>query len=237
MIPCFAINDIKTPKGYMLRGLWFGPKKPQQLIIWVHGLSSSAFSMLHLVGEIADKDTAVLTFNNRGTEKIADIKKIVGKKAKWVRAGAAHEVFTECVDDIQGAINYARRKSIKNIYLAGHSTGCQKSVYWASKKGGGKGVKGIILLAPVSDHAAALKFDRNGQLARLTKLARKLVAEGKKHQLMPSMLSDDSLNDAQRFLSLNTAYSVETTFPYEQKGKRPRVLQAVKKPMLVIWAA
>ena len=98
-------------------------------------------------------------------------------------------------------------------------------------------MKGIILLAPVSDHAAAIKFDRAGQLARLTKLARKLVAEGRKHQLMPSMLSDGSLNDAQRFLSLNTPNSIETTFPYEQKGKRPRVLQAAKKPILVVWAA
>jgi len=236
MKACFAVDDIKTPKGFLLRGLWFGPKKPEQLIIWVHGLSSSAFSMLHVVGELADSTTAVMTFNNRGAEKVIDVRK-EGKKAKSLRAGSAHEVFTQCVDDIEGAINYARRKGIKNIYLAGHSTGCQKSVYWASKKSGGRGVKGIILLAPVSDYAAAVKFDRGGELARLTKLARKLVREGKKHQLMPSVLSDGSLNDAQRFLSLNTPDSIETTFPYEQKGKRPRVLQAVKKPVLVLWAA
>ncbi len=236
MTPCFAIDDIKTPQGYILRGLWFGPKKPKRIVVWVHGLSSSAFSMLHVVEQIADKQTAVLTFNNRGAEKISDLKKVVGKKVKWLRAGSAHEVFTECADDIQGAINYAHRKGVTSMYLAGHSTGCQKSVYWASKKKGGGGVKGIILLAPVSDYAAAIKFDRNGQLASLTKVARKLVREGKKHKLMPSVLSDGSLNDAQRFLSLNTPDSVETIFPYEQKGKQARMLQKVKRPILVLWA-
>ena len=236
MKACFAVEDITTPKGFVLRGLWFGPKKPKRLVIWVHGLSSSAFSMLHVVGEVADNNTAVMTFNNRGAERIIDVRK-AKKNTKSLRAGSAHEVFTECVDDIEGAINYARKKREKNIYLAGHSTGCQKSVYWASKKSGGRGVKGIILLAPVSDHAAAVKFDQNGQLAKLTTRARKLVREGKGHELIPAFLSDGSLSDAQRFLSLNTPDSVETLFPYEQKGRRPRLLQAVKRPILVIWAA
>lgn len=236
MIPCFAIDDIITPKKFVLRGLWFGPKKPKCMIVWVHGLSSSAFSMMHVVGKIADNQTAVLTFNNRGFEKVADVKRIVGRKAKWVRAGATHEVFTDCADDIQGTINYARRTGVKNIYLAGHSTGCQKSIYWAYKKKS-RGVKGIILLAPVSDYAAALKNDRNGKLSHLTNIARRLVRSGKEHQLMSaSILNDGSLNDAQRFLSLNTPNSIEAIFPYEQKEKRPRLLHTVKKPLLVLWA-
>src|SRR5205807_10060866 len=65
--------------------------------------------------------SAVLTFNNRGFENVTDVKRVIGKKAKWIRAGSAHEVFTESDDDIQGAVNYAKKHS-KNIYLAGHST-------------------------------------------------------------------------------------------------------------------
>ena len=30
--------------------------------------------------------------------------------------GEAHEVFTDCVDDIQGAVNLAKQKGAKEIY-------------------------------------------------------------------------------------------------------------------------
>jgi len=190
--------------------------------------------MLHVVGELADTETAVLTFNNRGHDVIANVNTTKGKQK---RAGAAHEVFTECVDDIQGAIDYANSQGVKEIHIAGHSTGCQKSVYWAAKTEGGKGVKGIILLSPVSDYAAAQKNDKDGRLQERTDIARNLVRLGKKHQLMPADIpADGSLTDAQRFLSLNTPDSAETVFPYEQLGKKPRTLQKVTKPILVLWA-
>jgi len=230
MTPCFAV-EFETPNTFILRGLWFGPAKPRHLVVWVHGLGSSAFGMHRAVRSIAGKRTAVLTFNNRGHDVVSKLRR--GKRS--ILGGTAHEKFTDCIDDIQGAINFVRRQGIKNVYLAGHSTGCQKSIYWAAQKKG-RGVKGIILLAPVSDYAAALKYDREGKLARLTKTARQLVRSGKKHALMPeSILNDGSLNDAQRFLSLNTPDSAETVFPYEQNGKRPRTLQRVKKPILVLW--
>lgn len=235
MTQCHIV-DFKTPQGYLLRGLWFGPKKPKSVVVWVHGLGGSVFSMHNVIQRVAQSQTAVLTFNNRGHDLVSQISKKTRGKKKRILAGAAHEVFTDCVDDIQGAVNFARKQGVKNMYLAGHSTGCQKSIYWGSKTGC-RGVKGIILLAPVSDHAAALAADRNGKLARLIKVARGLVKAGKKHTPMPaSILNDGSQCDAQRFLSLNTPDSVETIFPYEQKSKHPRALQAVKNPILVLWA-
>ena len=235
MTPCFAIDDITTPKGYSLRGLWFGPKKPRRLIIWVHGLSSSTFSMLHVVRELADGKTAVLTFNNRGAEKIIDVRK-EGKKAKSLRAGSAHEVFTECVDDIQGAINFARKNGVKKIYLAGHSTGCQKSIYWAYVKKG-IGIKGIILLAPVSDYAGALaKYGKN-KLEKAAAYARRLVKRGKPDELLPRSVWSEELNDAQRFLSLYTPDSIEEIFSYAQPKKNPRVFKSVSTPILAMLAA
>src|SRR3989344_2497057 len=148
MQPCHVV-EIVTPKRYILNGLWFGPRKAKNLIIFIHGLTASAFSMKRMVAALLGKDTAVMTFNNRGFEKITEIKRRRGRKTEWVRAGATHEIFTECADDIQGAVNVARRAGAKRIYLAGHSTGCQKAVYWASKSGG-RGVKGIILFGPLS---------------------------------------------------------------------------------------
>jgi alpha-beta hydrolase superfamily lysophospholipase len=227
--------EIETPKKYLLNGVWFGPKKPKRVVIWIHGLTGSLFSTKDLRDSILKADIAILSFNNRGFGKVNTIKRKVGGKLKSVLGGSAHEVFTDCVDDIQGAVNFCRKAAVKEIYLAGHSTGCQKAVYWASKKG--KNVEGIILLSPVSDHAAAAKDYTKSKLIKAVKHAQKLVRAGKKHELMPKhLLTHWSFDDAQRFLSLYTPDSKETIFPYEQKGKIPRTLRLVKIPTLVLWA-
>jgi alpha-beta hydrolase superfamily lysophospholipase len=234
MVPCFAIDDIITPKKFVLRGLWFGPKKPKRVVVWVHGLGSSAFTKIAIIEQLVDRETAVLAFNNRGFDRVADIKRIVGKRSKWITVGAAHEKYTDCVDDIQGAINFVKKQGIRNIFLAGHSTGCQKSMYWASKQG--RGIRGIILLAPVSDYAGALANHGKAKLARVTKVARALVRTGKPHELLPKSLWGEELNDAQRFLSLYTPDSVEEIFSYVQSKKNPRILKSVRIPTFVIWA-
>jgi pimeloyl-ACP methyl ester carboxylesterase len=236
MKPAFVI-EIVTPKGLKLDGLWLGPKKAKRVIIFVHGLTSNAFNT-RLASAWVDAQTAVITFNNRGHDVMAGIKKMrPGKKGyRRVPGGVAHEVFTECIDDIAGAVRFARRAGAKEIYLAGHSTGCQKSVYYAYKKRG-SGVKGIILLAPVSDYAAALHMPGKSKIAHVTKAARALVARGKKHDLLllPPGLWHEVL-DAQRFLSLYTPDSTEEIFSYSQPQKVPRVFKSVRVPLLVVWA-
>ncbi|MBI2612752.1 alpha/beta fold hydrolase [Candidatus Kaiserbacteria bacterium] len=234
MLSCYVV-EITTPKKYLLNGLWFGPKKPKNAIIFIHGLTASAFSMKRMVAALINKDTAVMTFNNRGFEKITEIKRKRGRKTEWVLAGATHEVFAECADDIQGAVNFARRVGAKSIYLAGHSTGCQKAFYWASRKGT-RGAKGIILFGPLSDYAIAIEQDRGGKLARSVAYAKKLVHAGKPRTLMPEHLGMWFPCDAQRFLSLHTPDSAEEVFPYGQRNKKPRVLASVSIPTLALLA-
>src|SRR3989344_3289855 len=103
MTPCFAI-EIVTPKKVRLKGLWLGPKKTKRVIVWVHGIGSSMFSKLYTPEKLADSKTAVLVFNNRGHDKVS---RIASTNETHIGAtelgGGASEVFTECVDDIQGA--------------------------------------------------------------------------------------------------------------------------------------
>ena len=234
------VVEIVTPKKFLLNGLWFGSSKAKRTIVWVHGLGGSIFSKLKIADELVDGSTAVLVFNNRGHDTITKVG-TTGKKR--IRGGASHEKFTDCADDIQGAINFARRRGIKNIFLVGHSTGCQKSIYWAVKGGKGgngrkgkKGVKGIILLAPVSDWAAEMKLKGNRILARAASAARALIRRGEPHQLLPTEIWDTPI-DAQRFISLYTPNSAEEIFSYAQPRKYPRTLKLVRIPVLVLWAA
>lgn len=235
MRPCIVV-EIITPKKVLLNGLWFGPKKPKRAIIFIHGLTGSAFSMRRVVDTLVDASTAVMTFNNRGFEQVAEIAKIAGKEHEYVRAGAGHEVFTDCADDIQGAVNCAKKMGVKEIYLAGHSTGCQKALYWASKNTKERAVKGILLFGPLSDYAGAVAEDKNGKLARSVAYAKKLVRTGKPHELMPKDLGPWFVCDAQRFLSLYTPDSIEEIFPYAQPERDPKILRSVRVPTLVLLA-
>ncbi|MBI5470035.1 alpha/beta fold hydrolase [Candidatus Kaiserbacteria bacterium] len=232
-MPC-RIVEITTQKKFELFGLWYGAKKPKKVFIFVHGLTSSVFGGVarNIMPALVDKKTAVLTFNNRG---YGIVNRISGKKS--LLAGAAHEVFTDSVDDIGGAVLFAKKSGAKEVYLVGHSTGCQKIVYYAAKVGKASKVNGLVLLAPVSDHAAALKEDKKGNLPKALKIARAMVKAGKKHELMPrGSLTKWSIDDAQRFLSLYSPDSAETIFPYEQSRKIPRTLRSLKVPSLVVWA-
>lgn len=233
MRPAYVV-EITTPKKYQLRGLWFGPKKPKRIVVWVHGLGGTAFSMRSVIDAVVDAKTAVLAFNNRGHGVLSKISS-AKKKGKSLDGGAAQENFVDCVDDIQGAINFVKRQGEKHVYLAGHSTGCQKSTYWAYKTDGGRRVKGIILLAPISDWAAETKRKGKKRIAHTAAAARALISRGKKHSLLPEGLWHEVL-DAQRFLSLYTPDSPEEIFSYAQPQKNPRVLKSVTVPILTLWA-
>ncbi len=235
------VVEIVTPKKFTLNGLWFGPQKPKTLYIYVHGLSGSVFGEAEkrFMNVFVDSRTAVLLFNNRGHDVIS---KLYGdaprtkKGYKRILAGAAHEKFKDCVDDIDGAINVAVKSGVKNIVLIGHSTGCQKSVYWAARtKATVRRVKAIVLLAPVSDREAILKAMTKEEIARALKVARSLARRGRGSELMPSAVWPYT-EDAQRVLSRVERDSAEEIFTYAEKKKRPRTLMSVRIPLLVLWA-
>jgi pimeloyl-ACP methyl ester carboxylesterase len=238
MSPQCRVIKIVTPRRYVLNGLWFGSRHPQKALIFVHGLTATAFSNHEFLVPLADDQTAVITFSNRGHDKIAKVKKLDQRKKKGYSSqliGEAHEVFTDCVDDLQGAVNFLREQGIAQIFLVGHSTGCQKSVYYLSRPGKQQFVDGMILLCPISDYAAALKFDSHEQLSAAEKAARRLSSAGRPHQLLPLDLWP-AFHDAQRFLSLYTPDSPEEIFSYAQPEKSPKTLTKLKIPTLIVFA-
>ena len=230
--------QIVTPKHYMLNGLWFGGSRPKTGIVFVHGLSSTAFAHHDFLVPLASKNTAVLFFSNRGHDKMSSIIKIDKKLKKGYRrepGGEAQEKFTDCADDIAGAVNLLRKSGAKKIYLVGHSTGSQKIAYYLAQDKNQKKIAGAALLSPMSDYASTKKFTPRAKLARAQKFAKMLVTKKKPHELLPANIWPDLL-DAQRFLSLYTPESKEEIFGYAQPKKKPRTLQKIRIPLLVVLA-
>ena len=224
------VVEIETPKKVLLNGLWFGSKKPKRVVIWVHGLGSSAFSKLGIIENLIDRKTAALTFNNRGHDTVSRTR---SAKGKGTYGGAAFERFEDCVDDIQGTVNFARKSGAKEIYVAGHSTGCQKAAYWAYKKG--KGAKGIILLAPISDYASVIMKYGLPKIRYMQAQAKAMLKSGRENEFVRAKFWDDAPATPHRFLSLYTPDSVEQSiFSYFEPARRAKVLSALRLPMLVI---
>jgi pimeloyl-ACP methyl ester carboxylesterase len=222
-----------TPKKIQLHGVWLGDKKAKTVFVFLHGLGGSLFSRSPLLELLAaQKDTAVFTFNNRGFGLINSFKRKKSKdETEYYLAGMAHEKFGECLDDIDGALSYARQRGAKEIFLLGHSTGCQKIIYYLAKKNRAK-VRGAILLAPVSDYSTINLKDK--QYQRALKKAQQLRQAGKSESLLPTNLWPHAIS-AQRFLSLYTPSSEEEIFTYAS-SRRPVLLQKVTKPILAILA-
>lgn len=224
------VVQIVTPKKVLLDGLWLGPAKPKRAVVFVHGLGSTLFKKLPLARELVDTRTGVLVFNNRGHDKVAGLSR---KSGTSLLAGSAYEKFTDCADDIQGAVNFARRQGAKSIFLVGHSTGCQKSIYWASKKG--RGVRGIALLAPIGDRSAEVHLQGKKKLDSLVARARSLVRHGKSRELV-GVGSWAHMYSGQRFLSLFAGTGPEELFPYADERRTPRVLRSIRTPILAVLA-
>ncbi|MDO8260191.1 MAG: hypothetical protein Q7T50_01680, partial [Candidatus Magasanikbacteria bacterium] len=111
------IIKILTPKKLLLNGIIFGPEKPTNIYIFVHGLAGNIFGHLELYENLVNKDSAVLSFNNRGSGIVSGFKKLKtkGKKGyEYLTAGMAQEKFTDSYDDIEGAVQEARKTGAKN---------------------------------------------------------------------------------------------------------------------------
>lgn len=225
MIPVF-LSKIKTRDGLILEGIHIKPKrKSKTALIWLHGLSSRFSSGQTLIKELSSacqkQSVGYFKFNNRGHD-------IVSRGNKNF-IGAGFEKFRDCIFDIRAFIRLAKKLGYKNIILAGHSTGANKALYYIYKTGG-RTVKKLILLGPISDIAAETQKIGQRKLSTGIQIAEKLKG---KNQLALIPI-DFGIYTATRFLSLCKPGSPEDVFPYYNPKARWKELKSVKIPVAVI---
>lgn len=227
----FQSKDKLTHNAILL-----GNTKSKKAYIFLHGLSGDMFSRYDLNEKLAKKSRMLLSFNNRGQGIINKFKKEDSKSKKGYKSellGSSFEKFTDCKYDIQGAVDYLKSIGVKDIYLVGHSTGCQKSIYYLAKSND-KTVKGAVLLAPISDYSSTINSVDPDMYNRALKEALKMKANNQDNELLPVNMWY-RLISAQRFLSLYTPNSAEEIFSYGSK-RPPTLLKKVNKKLLVFLA-
>ena len=137
---------INSIDGLEEVGILYTPNyKTEKIVVHVHGLNGNFYEnrFLDVLSKTyTDKNYAFLTFNNRGKDYITEMNK--GNDIAII--GGCLERFKDCLLDIEGVINWVKEKGYKEIILEGHGYGCNKVLYYYSKKKD-QSIKKIVLLA------------------------------------------------------------------------------------------
>lgn len=210
-------RGLKRP----LDGFWArGPRRAGRVAIFVHGMHSnfyrSAFKKAVMrLWPAAGID--VLSFNNRGYEQ-----------------ETAKEVFEACRHDLDAAIAFTREQGYRRIVLVGHSTGCQKIVYYEHLRRP-PDVEALVLAAPGDDLAIARRT-LGAQLEQAVGRARRMIREGRGDR--PLIIGKRAVFmgfTARRFLSIADVRRIEARL-FDFDGPMLELRQ-IRKPVLVLLPA
>ena len=167
-----------------------GPRRGAPLLVFVHGMGSNFYRSAlkkEFLQCAPEHGFAVLSYNNRGAER-----------------GTEDEPFSACLADLDAAVAFARRQGHRRLFFIGHSTGCQKIVFWQSRRRA-RAVAGLALLAPADDYAITRQA-LGRQFDRKVAWARNMVAAGKGTALIQALYERFT---AARFLSIANPRAIE----------------------------
>ena len=222
--------------GLMLYAMLSSPdNKATKAILHIHGLGGSFYgsnSIPEISSEAKRAKIGFMSILTRGSYIVESFR--YRSKSKELLAGSALERFEDSVYDIDGAIGLLRRMGFKKIFLEGHSTGCQKILYYMNSKKAknSKAVAAIALISPVDDYSYDLSVMGKEGFSKLARIARR--AKGKKLLISTQGTGHiDQFIGPERFLSTANLANPEAKALYY--GGKLGYVGGIKKPMLVAF--
>ena len=144
----FLTNDGVRLNGFLMEG-----GRTKASAIYIHGMGSNFYTYPpYALAKYFDlAGFATFTINTRGHEPVTGLTRLKnGKKVRFV-GGTDYEIFEDSWRDIEGAIKVLEKRGFRRFILVGHSTGCQKALYYQYKTKDRR-VIGLVLLGPADDY-------------------------------------------------------------------------------------
>ncbi len=140
--------------GLVLHGFLVEGRVKKGCIVYVHGMSSNFYKSTlskRLAAMAPRYGYSTFMINTRGHDILSNGNVLSGRRHRRVLNGTAVESFEESSNDIEGALRFLKSIGYRRFVLAGHSTGCQKILYYQYKRKASK-VCALVLLAPDDDY-------------------------------------------------------------------------------------
>lgn len=235
----FELIEFVTKDGLEHQGILHEPeKKTDAAVLWIHGLTgrfySNASLMKRFAAECAGHGMAFASVNTRGHDYVTSTHKLDPSEEKGYRherIGAGVEQFTDCVHDIEAAMDFLSGRGYARIILAGHSTGANKVCYYAALSPHQR-LSGVVLSGPMSDRYSA---DVDPVMhEEHTRIMQKKLAEGKGDELLEGF--DFFPLTPRRWMSLLAEGSPEDVFNYRDEKGALSAFGKIRVPLLVVFA-
>ncbi len=204
----------------------------KDVVVFVHGMGGSFAKdgILRGAKMLLQRRISFFTFNTRGAEIVKSFKNARGDK--YYIMGTAFERFEDSARDIKGALNYLESMGYERFHLMGHSTGCQKILYYAWKRRDRR-VKTLIFLSPSEDYPIWAAY-LGEETDKAIEIAQNMVDRGRGDELHYFLYRrTGEIWSASRFLSFMDRDRPEASlFNYESDLP---ILSRVKLPMLFFF--
>ena len=244
---CELVSFRSTDK-LRLPGLLYESRRPSgDAAIYLHGNGDASVFYSERTNAVAAALTrrgiAWLPFNNRGAHMLKRFTRVRDGEDESITIGMAHERIADCVNDIDGAAAFLRRRGFRRIFLVGHSTGANKICVYNAARPRNR-FAGFILLAGGDD--TGLYYDSLGSrgFERVLTRARLAIEAGRGRDLVPASVTPFIISWASLFDTMNPDgdYNV---FPFLEVlrglnlSTAPlfRHLRSVRKPTLVVYGS
>jgi pimeloyl-ACP methyl ester carboxylesterase len=218
-----------------LDGMLCAPVRSKTCVVQVHGMTDS-YDGLGIVDAVMraafSNGMSFFTFDNRGYGTITVFRRLK-EHLVYRTIGTSFENFKDCLFDIDAALKMIRGRGYKNFILVGHSTGCQKSTYYQSRRNK-KSIKAIVLLAPADDLNYQIKMLGRRKYNETLEISRRLVRSGKGKELMPPE-AEPSYFCAKRYYELYRPGSLEGNI-YNFSGPM-KMLSKIRIPVLSLFGS
>ena len=229
LIRIMSVDEIEQP------GILSTPKNgADKIVIHVHGLNGNFYENRFLdvlAKTYTDKGYAFLTFNNRGRDFITELL----KGNDFTIIGGSLERFKDCILDIEGVINWVKKKGYKEIILEGHSYGCNKVLYYYNNKKD-ENIKKIVLLAPCDIPSEGKKFLSEEEYKIAKEESTRLVNEGKENELIDfSVMANGKIAAGTYYYDFLPGGENDFIRYVDGKNGKSEVLNSIDIPILVVF--
>lgn len=146
------MNELKieTKRGILLDSVLFGSDKSDTVLIAITGIHGNFYSnpFYYNIGDTLS--AAGIDFVYAQTcDAFGEIRTANTHTGQEEAIGSWNERFADAEDDVAAYIDHAERQGYQHIYLAGHSLGANKVIYYLSRTHDPR-VERFLLLSPAN---------------------------------------------------------------------------------------